>query len=960
MIGNKLEPFKFWCQKVLPNVYDDSLSYYEYLCKLNEYLNEVIAQINTLTDNMEDYEADLTATWLETKEYIDNYFNNLNVQQEINNKLDAMALSGELSTLLAPIVGTQIGGVVAEQIDGTVANQIDGVVANQIGDVVAEQIDAPTATAVTSWLNANVDPVGSAVVVDKTLSIDGAAADANVTGNNVHNLSTIIGYTDEQLINKSDLTDLTVYSVASGYWLKADGKGESQAGYSIKKFTLNRVNYVYLTVPDSNSPTIYRFCETTDTNDDVVGEIFVNGFDGIVNVPSGANYLFVACETSNANSVTAKGFKTNYRTDINNKNIDESDFNTFNSEQSKLSFNEVPIRNTESGYWLNENGFGETKTGYSFNKYETKSLKYLYVDIPSSNSPVIFRFSDTFAGNGTVVGDLFVIGYKGFVTVPTGAIALFVACDNTNLSNIKIYGCGQTNGDLNNTINVGTRFTIEVSADDSNANYWLNSSGGGESASGFTFDEYPVSEGETLFIDVPFCNSPTLYRFSDSRSGSSSSVVGSLYKTPFRGFITVPTGANHLFIARLSTDTRKMCYKLEFNNKVNKIARGFVFINKHNNKIYIKTTSNYYVLLDGVLTYVGRVETSIDDSSNNCLIIATKSSFKKTDVKYKPKNDEIIIASIVYGVTTTYIQNVIPDDSPLVKNWYQRTNIPTYFNNKKQKHYQMKKAPSNDIINCDYFMKITNRYSSANTSMYYLYNDIMCNDDYPIFVQNTSSIANKKILTIGDSFTKRGWYQQQIKERENTVTFVGTQATNHNNLMCEGYSGARSDEVFGSTLQGNPSPFYNPDTHGVDYSYYVRTQGIAADMIVIMFGLNENNVNNYFTAIQNFVNSVYDYDPTIPVYVVQPCIESNDGSTTQESYYYDNAQYNCGVAWIDFTNCVKIPMRNCMIDEFDYDKEQLDYGYNNEKINGTSDAVHPSEDVGFKKIGDQIYNWLGI
>lgn len=182
MIGNKLEPFKFWCQKVLPNVYDDSLSYYEYLCKLNEYLNEVIGQINTLTDNMSDYEEDLTATWLETKEYIDNYFNNLDVQQEINNKLDQMAQSGALSTLLAPIVGTQIGGVVAEQIGGTVANQIGDTVASQIGPVVASQIDEPTATATNAWLTAHVEPVGSAVIVDNTLSISGAAADAKTTG----------------------------------------------------------------------------------------------------------------------------------------------------------------------------------------------------------------------------------------------------------------------------------------------------------------------------------------------------------------------------------------------------------------------------------------------------------------------------------------------------------------------------------------------------------------------------------------------------------------------------------------------------------------------------------------------------------------------------------------------------------------------------------------------------------
>lgn len=34
--------FKFWCQKVLPLVYDDSLSYYEVLCKLTEYINLII------------------------------------------------------------------------------------------------------------------------------------------------------------------------------------------------------------------------------------------------------------------------------------------------------------------------------------------------------------------------------------------------------------------------------------------------------------------------------------------------------------------------------------------------------------------------------------------------------------------------------------------------------------------------------------------------------------------------------------------------------------------------------------------------------------------------------------------------------------------------------------------------------------------------------------------------------
>ena len=140
MIGNKLTPFKFWCQKVLPTVYDDSLSYYEVLNKVTEFLNEVIEQMNTLTQNIEDYEENLTgewntykteltgewteyknqltAIWLEYKNYIDNYFANLNVQTEINNKLDQMASDGTLDALLLPYFNTykaEINQIVATQ-----------------------------------------------------------------------------------------------------------------------------------------------------------------------------------------------------------------------------------------------------------------------------------------------------------------------------------------------------------------------------------------------------------------------------------------------------------------------------------------------------------------------------------------------------------------------------------------------------------------------------------------------------------------------------------------------------------------------------------------------------------------------------------------------------------------------------------------------------------------------------
>lgn len=51
MINN----FRFWCQKVLPLVYDDSLSYYEVLCKVSDKVNEVIDSQNGLRDEVDKF-----------------------------------------------------------------------------------------------------------------------------------------------------------------------------------------------------------------------------------------------------------------------------------------------------------------------------------------------------------------------------------------------------------------------------------------------------------------------------------------------------------------------------------------------------------------------------------------------------------------------------------------------------------------------------------------------------------------------------------------------------------------------------------------------------------------------------------------------------------------------------------------------------------------------------------------
>lgn len=93
---SNMQPFRFWCQKVLPLVYDDSLSYYELLCKVVNYINNLIKDVNTLTTEM----TELQQAFITLKNYVDNYFTNLDIQEEINNKLDKMAQDGTFDTII--------------------------------------------------------------------------------------------------------------------------------------------------------------------------------------------------------------------------------------------------------------------------------------------------------------------------------------------------------------------------------------------------------------------------------------------------------------------------------------------------------------------------------------------------------------------------------------------------------------------------------------------------------------------------------------------------------------------------------------------------------------------------------------------------------------------------------------------------------------------------------------------
>lgn len=101
-----LTPFKWFILENFPFIEDsiDTLTNYQLFCKLGEEINKNRDSINLIGENAET----LTNAFNALHDYVENYFDNLDVQEEINNKLDALVSNGTLTTLIGNYVQPQI------------------------------------------------------------------------------------------------------------------------------------------------------------------------------------------------------------------------------------------------------------------------------------------------------------------------------------------------------------------------------------------------------------------------------------------------------------------------------------------------------------------------------------------------------------------------------------------------------------------------------------------------------------------------------------------------------------------------------------------------------------------------------------------------------------------------------------------------------------------------------------
>ena len=108
----------------------DALTDYQLLCKVVEYLNKVIDSQNQVIEIAEA----LTAAFNELQSFVENYFANLDVQEEINNKLDQMAEDGTLQEIITTYIQANVAWTFDTVADMKLAtNLVDGSYARTLG-----------------------------------------------------------------------------------------------------------------------------------------------------------------------------------------------------------------------------------------------------------------------------------------------------------------------------------------------------------------------------------------------------------------------------------------------------------------------------------------------------------------------------------------------------------------------------------------------------------------------------------------------------------------------------------------------------------------------------------------------------------------------------------------------------------------------------------------------------------
>lgn len=151
MINN----LRYWCHKILPLVYDDSLSYYEVLCKTSAKLNEVITSTNGLLAAWDTYKNDIDKAFGDYTAGLDKKFDDL------TDKIDAdfLRYKDTVNNAIRDEFAEQERRLTAQDDKITAQDTQITAISDKVNTFITEynktiaQIPAMVVDAVNAWLN---------------------------------------------------------------------------------------------------------------------------------------------------------------------------------------------------------------------------------------------------------------------------------------------------------------------------------------------------------------------------------------------------------------------------------------------------------------------------------------------------------------------------------------------------------------------------------------------------------------------------------------------------------------------------------------------------------------------------------------------------------------------------------------------------------------------------------------
>ena len=438
---------------IQPAFYDkESGTVLQQTARMYDKVNELVESVNHQNETIDDYIEQFN----ELHDYVHDYFDNLNVQQEINNKLDNMAMDGSLTQLIGAYVDpiqTAFENEVNETLDTRFSEQ--NVRIGEVEAMVASAVEGTPlpATSTADMTDTNRIYVnttdGNWYYYDGDSWEIGGAYEASVLSDGSVDINNLVSNLSKQ-INQIVIADADIDEYFEGGYINHNTVGQAKinnaSSYSVYgPFDLHKGDIVSFTAQAESTVSTLAIANGTNPSNVEIFSSVEHGVDNTVR-----NYAFQLSYTgefyiSSKNATGVTNFKI-YR--LNKSFVNDDTTNVTDYVSNIIIDNSDPTNFTRGGYVRYSNGNIVQGTALYYTDYieiNDNTKITLLSDIPSwqmgTQTPDISGYAFYDSSKGYISGiEKPVLTQKLEMTVPNGAKYIRLTLTNGQIINgFKLY-----------------------------------------------------------------------------------------------------------------------------------------------------------------------------------------------------------------------------------------------------------------------------------------------------------------------------------------------------------------------------------------------------------------------------------------------------------------------------------------------------------------------------------------